>query len=107
MLTVTTGMLQRKVAKIEAEYQDPVNVRALPLHFATVGPSYRNLPKAPAFELQAVKPAAVTLPPLDLLSSLLFSTAAVLAVFVDFVRSRECEVYSFCIRSMFSKLWQD
>jgi hypothetical protein len=54
MLTVTTGRLHRKVAKVEAQYHDPANVPALPLHFATVSPSYRNLPKGPALQLQAV-----------------------------------------------------
>jgi hypothetical protein len=67
MLAVTTGILHRKVAKVEPQYHDPANVLALPLHLATVGPSYRNLAKAAVFQLQAGKPAAVTLPPLDFL----------------------------------------
>jgi hypothetical protein len=67
MLAVTTGILHRKVAKVEPQYHDPANVPALPLHFTTVGPLYRNLPQAPVFQLQAGKPAAVTLSPLDLL----------------------------------------
>jgi hypothetical protein len=54
MIAVTTGILHGKVAKAEAQYRDPANVPALPLHFATVRPSYRNLPKAPTLQLQAV-----------------------------------------------------
>jgi hypothetical protein len=39
MLTVTIGMLHRKVTKVEAQYHDLANVPALSLHFPTVGPS--------------------------------------------------------------------
>jgi hypothetical protein len=76
MLTVTTGILHRKVAKLEAQDHDAANVPALPLYFATVGPSYRNLPAAPALQRQAVNPAAVALSALD---RLLFSVRVPLA----------------------------
>jgi hypothetical protein len=86
MLAVTTGILHRKAAKVEPQYHDPANVPASPLHFASVGPSYRNLSQAPAFQLQAGKPAAVTLPPLDFLlavrvplADLFLSTAVLLS----------------------------